>query len=102
MLIDFACSSQMNGEVNNHPPDVKKAKMKVKQVVLPIEETFTQQLPKNRISTYMEQEVLLTKQLIPLRKRSLFKCAISILLINKKIGKYTFSLLVMFKYKKYT
>ncbi len=72
----------MNGEVNNLPPDAKKAKMKVKQVVLPIEETFTQQLPKNRISTYMEQEVLLTKQLIPLRKRSLFKCAISILLIN--------------------
>lgn len=61
MLTDVVCSSQMNGEVNNHPPDAKKAKMRVKHVVLPIEETFTQQLPKDCISTYMEQEVLLTK-----------------------------------------
>ncbi len=68
MLIDIVCSSQMKGEVNNHPPDAKKAKLKVK-VVLPIEEMFTQQLPKDRITTYMEQEVLLTKHLIPLRKK---------------------------------
>lgn len=61
MLIDTVCSSQMNGEVNNHPPDAKKAKMKVKHVVLPIEETFNQLLPNDRLSTYIEQEVLLTK-----------------------------------------
>lgn len=61
MLIDIVCSSQMNGEVNNHPPDAKKAKMKVKHVVLPIEETFNQLLPNDRLSTYIEQEVLLTK-----------------------------------------
>ncbi|KAL1260968.1 hypothetical protein QQF64_008795 [Cirrhinus molitorella] len=52
----------MNGEVNNHPPDAKKAKMKVKHVVLPIEETFTQQLPKDCISTYMEQESKMIQQ----------------------------------------
>uniref|UniRef100_A0A8C1PHK3 Heat shock 105/110 protein 1 n=1 Tax=Cyprinus carpio TaxID=7962 RepID=A0A8C1PHK3_CYPCA len=61
IILTDVCSSQMNGEVNNHPPDAKKAKMKVKHVVLPIEETFTQQLPKDRLSNYMEQEVLLNK-----------------------------------------
>lgn len=67
MLIDIVCSSQMNGEVNNHPPNAKKAKMKVKHVVLPIEETFTQLLPKDRLSTYIEQEVLLSKCLFNLK-----------------------------------
>nr|XP_005157776.1 heat shock protein 105 kDa isoform X2 [Danio rerio] len=51
----------MNGEVNSHPPHAKKAKMKVKHVVLPMEETFNQQLPKDRLSAYTEQEVLTTK-----------------------------------------
>uniref|UniRef100_A0A8C1XCW1 Heat shock protein 105 kDa n=1 Tax=Cyprinus carpio TaxID=7962 RepID=A0A8C1XCW1_CYPCA len=49
-------------KVNNHPPDAKKAKMKVKHVVLPIEETFTQQLPKDRLSNYMEQESKMIQQ----------------------------------------
>lgn len=61
MQIDIVCYLQLNGEVNNHPPDAKKAKMKVKHVVLPIEEMFTQLLPKDRLRTYIEQEVLLTK-----------------------------------------
>uniref|UniRef100_A0A673IXE8 Heat shock 105/110 protein 1 n=1 Tax=Sinocyclocheilus rhinocerous TaxID=307959 RepID=A0A673IXE8_9TELE len=62
ILTDIVCSSQMNEEVNNHPPDAKKAKMKVKHVVLPIEETFTQQLPKDRLSNYMEQESKMIQQ----------------------------------------
>uniref|UniRef100_A0A8C2HKB4 Heat shock 105/110 protein 1 n=1 Tax=Cyprinus carpio TaxID=7962 RepID=A0A8C2HKB4_CYPCA len=62
IILTDVCSSQMNGEVNNHPPDAKKAKMKVKHVVLPIEETFTQQLPKDRLSNYMEQESKMIQQ----------------------------------------
>ncbi|XP_051719032.1 heat shock protein 105 kDa isoform X2 [Ctenopharyngodon idella] len=53
---------EMNGEVNNHPPDAKKAKMKVKHVVLPIEETFNQLLPNDRLSTYIEQESKMIQQ----------------------------------------
>ncbi len=37
-----------------------------------------------------------TKMGLPSRKRSLYKCAISILLLNLKIGKYTFSLLFVY------
>ncbi len=36
------------------------------------------------------------KQASPLLRKSLFKCAINILLLNNKIGKNTFSLLFMY------
>ncbi len=36
------------------------------------------------------------------RKRSWFKCAVSILLLNKKIGKYTFSLFIISEILKMT
>ncbi|XP_067306558.1 heat shock protein 105 kDa isoform X1 [Pseudorasbora parva] len=52
----------LNGEVNNHPPDAKKAKMKVKHVVLPIEEMFSQLMPKDRLSTYIENENKMIQQ----------------------------------------
>ncbi|XP_051521103.1 heat shock protein 105 kDa isoform X2 [Myxocyprinus asiaticus] len=52
----------MNGEVTNQPPDAKKAKMKVKHIGLPIEETITQQLPKDCLSTYIEQESKMIQQ----------------------------------------
>nr|XP_055052842.1 heat shock protein 105 kDa isoform X1 [Misgurnus anguillicaudatus] len=52
----------MNGEVNNQPPDAKKARMKVKHVGLPIEKMTTQQLPKERLSTYIVQERKMIQQ----------------------------------------
>ncbi|CAM4554604.1 unnamed protein product [Leuciscus chuanchicus] len=66
----------LNGEVNNHPPDAKKAKMKVKHVVLPIEETFTQLLPKDRLRTYIEQESEMIQQDCQYKERNNAKNAV--------------------------
>ncbi|KAI7801016.1 putative heat shock protein 105 kDa, partial [Triplophysa rosa] len=54
--------NRMNGEVNNQPPDAKKARTKVKHVGLPIEETISQQLLKDCLSTYIDQEKKMTQQ----------------------------------------
>ncbi|KAA0702147.1 Heat shock protein 105 kDa Heat shock 110 kDa protein [Triplophysa tibetana] len=46
----------MNGGVNNQPPDAKKARTKVNHDGLSLEETISQQLLKDCLSTYIDQE----------------------------------------------
>ncbi|XP_064158394.1 heat shock protein 105 kDa [Anguilla rostrata] len=67
----------VNADVNtHHPPDAKKPKMKVMHISLPVEARLVQQLGKDRLSVYREQEVKMIAQDTLEKERSHAKNAV--------------------------